>query len=89
VVFISLGVGLVGVGLAFWKVWNLVMSEDEGGSIDAGTAGFVNLAIHVVGAVMLLQVVLSVSLSLLLLHLLLLLNNHTFMGLTGLLTPPS
>jgi hypothetical protein len=79
----------VGVGLAFWKVWNLVMSEDEGGSIDAGTAGFVNLAIHVVGAVMLLQVVLSVSLSLLLLHLLLLLNNHTFMGLTGLLTPPS
>ncbi len=79
----------MGVGLAFWKVWNLVMSEDEGGSIDAGTAGFVNLAIHVVGAVMLLQVVLSVSLSLLLLHLLLLLNNHTFMGLTGLLTPPS
>jgi hypothetical protein len=62
VVFISLGVGLVGVGLAFWKVRNLVMSE-EGGSIDAGAASFVNLAIHVVGAVMLLQVVLSVSLS--------------------------
>ncbi len=61
-VFISLGVGLVGVGLAFWKVRNLVMSE-EGGSIDAGAASFVNLAIHVVGAVMLLQVVLSVSLS--------------------------
>jgi hypothetical protein len=62
-VFISLGVGLVGVGLAFWKVRNLVMSEDEGGSIDAGTASFVNFTIHVVGAVMLLQVVLSVSLS--------------------------
>ncbi len=64
VVFISLGAGLVGVGLAFWKVRNLVMSEDEGGSIDAGTASFVNFTIRVVGAVMLLQVVLSVSLSL-------------------------
>lgn len=62
-VFISLGAGLVGVGLAFWKVRNLVMSEDEGGSIDAGTASFVNFTIRVVGAVMLLQVVLSVSLS--------------------------
>ncbi|KAH8956078.1 hypothetical protein BDL97_07G020100 [Sphagnum fallax] len=55
VVFISLGAGLVGVGLAFWKVRNLVMSEDEGGSIDAGTASFVNFTIRVVGAVMLLQ----------------------------------
>lgn len=62
-VFISLGLGLMGVGLAFWKVRNLVMSEEEGGSVDAGTASFVNFAIRVVGAVMLLQVVLSVSLS--------------------------
>ncbi len=78
----------MGVGLAFWKVQNLVMSEEEGGSVDAGTASFVNLAIRVVGAVMLLQVVLSVSLSCFL-HLLLLLNHGTFMGLTGLLIPPS
>lgn len=52
--FLLVGIIISGAALGYWMVWKFLVSED--GSVDVGIVEFVEWAIHILAALLILQV---------------------------------